>query len=227
MHGLPAQRGSGRECSAGDGGRYAGTYYCIFINRKFTLNICNGGIFIMKILIASDIHGSAEYAEQFLEAVRSEEPDKILLLGDLLYHGPRNALPEDYDTKRTMEILNGLKDRIIAVRGNCDAEVDQMVLDFPLMNTYEMIEADGLRMFATHGHVYSPGNPPPFVEFDVLLNGHTHISALDNMGDYYYINPGSVSIPKGGTTNSFIIYENREFSLRDLETCDEIDNIVL
>ena len=82
-------------------------------------------------------------------------------------------------------------------------------------------------MFATHGHVYSPGNPPPFVEFDVLLNGHTHISALDNMRDYYYINPGSVSIPKGGTTNSFIIYENREFSLRDLETCDEIDNIVL
>ena len=215
------QRGSGRECSAGDGGRCVGIYY-----REFIIAIYNGGIFIMKILIASDIHGSAEYAEQFLEAVRSEEPDKILLLGDLLYHGPRNALPEDYDTKRTMEILNSLKDRIIAVRGNCDAEVDQMVLDFPLMNTYEMIEADGLKMFATHGHVYSPGNPP-FVEFDVLLNGHTHISALDNMGDYYYINPGSVSIPKGGTTNSFIIYEDREFSLRDLETGDEIDNIVL
>lgn len=181
----------------------------------------------MKILIASDIHGSAEYAEQFLNAVKRDEPDRILLLGDLLYHGPRNALPEDYDTKRTMEILNDLKEKIISVRGNCDSEVDQMVLQFPLMNTYEMFEADGLKIFATHGHVYSPGNPPPFVEFDVLLNGHTHISALDNMGDYYYVNPGSVSIPKGGTSHSYIIYNEREFSLRELESGDEIDNIVV
>ena len=181
----------------------------------------------MKILFASDIHGSAYYCRRLLDIYKETKASRMVILGDILYHGPRNDLPKEYAPKEVIAMLNPLKDQIYAVRGNCDAEVDQMVLDFPLMNTYEMIEADGLKMFATHGHVYSPGNPPPFVEFDVLLNGHTHISALDNMGDYYYINPGSVSIPKGGTTNSFIIYENREFSLRDLETCDEIDNIVL
>ena len=114
----------------------------------------------MKILIASDIHGSAEYAEQFLEAVRSEEPDKIMLLGDLLYHGPRNALPEDYDTKRTMEILNGLKDRIIAVRGNCDAEVDQMVLDFPCMADYAIV-MDAAPAGGADGQPVSAAAPQP------------------------------------------------------------------
>ena len=181
----------------------------------------------MKYLIVSDIHGALPTLEMVLDFYRKEKCDMLCILGDILNYGPRNRIPEGIDAKGIAERLNSMADEIIAVRGNCDAEVDQMVLDFPLMNTYEMIEADGLKMFATHGHVYSPGNPPPFVEFDVLLNGHTHISALDNMGDYYYINPGSVSIPKGGTTNSFIIYENREFSLRELETCDEIDNIVL
>ena len=181
----------------------------------------------MKYLIVSDIHGALPTLEMVLDFYRKEKCDMLCILGDILNYGPRNRIPEGIDAKGIAERLNSMANEIIAVRGNCDAEVDQMVLDFPLMNTYEMIEADGLKMFATHGHVYSPGNPPPFVEFDVLLNGHTHISALDNMGDYYYINPGSVSIPKGGTTNSFIIYENREFSLRDIETCDEIDNIVL
>jgi len=181
----------------------------------------------MKILIASDIHGSAEFSGHFMDAVRLEKPDRLLLLGDLLYHGPRNSLPQDYDTKRTMEILNSLREKITAVRGNCDAEVDQMVLNFPLMNTYEMIEADGLKMFATHGHIYSPGNPPPFVEFDVLLNGHTHISAMQKVDDYYYINPGSVSIPKGGTAHSYMIYENRTFTLKNLITKKTIDSLKL
>lgn len=181
----------------------------------------------MKLLIASDIHGSAQYAELFLSAVDRENPDRILLLGDLLYHGPRNALPQDYDTKRTMEILNSLKDRITAVRGNCDSEVDQMVLQFPLMNTYELIEADGLRLFATHGHVYSPGNPPPFVEMDVLLNGHTHISALTKLEDYYYINPGSTSIPKGGTDHSYMVYESRSFTLKALEDGRTLDRLTI
>ena len=112
----------------------------------------------MKLLIASDIHGSAEHCEQLFSAWEREKPDKILLLGDCLYHGPRNHLPEDYDTKRTMEVLNSLKSHIISVRGNCDSEVDQMVLEFPLMNTYEMIETDGLVLFATHGHVYNPSS---------------------------------------------------------------------
>lgn len=170
----------------------------------------------MKLLIASDIHGSAEHCELLLSAYEREKPDKILLLGDALYHGPRNRLPEDYDTKRTMEILNSLKYDIISVRGNCDSEVDQMVLEFPLMNTYELIEADGLVLFATHGHVYSPSSPPPFVEFDVMLNGHTHISALEDMGAFYYVNPGSISIPKGDTEHSYAVYENGCFTLHRL-----------
>ena len=170
----------------------------------------------MKLLIASDIHGSAEHCGQLLAAWEREGADRLLLLGDLLYHGPRNHLPEDYDTKRTMEILNSLKDRITAVRGNCDSEVDQMVLSFPLMNTYEVIEADGLLLFATHGHVYSPASPPPFVSFDVMLNGHTHISALKDMGEYYYMNPGSTSIPKGGTQHSYMTLENGLFTLKRL-----------
>ena len=177
----------------------------------------------MKLLIASDIHGSARFAELFLEAVRREQPDRILLLGDLLYHGPRNALPDDYDTKRTMEILNSLKDRIVAVRGNCDSEVDQMVLDFPIMNRYEMLEADGLRLFATHGHGYNPLNPPPFVEMDVLLNGHTHVPALEQYEEYLYVNPGSVSIPKGGSDHSYAVLEGGVFSLRRLQDGTEYD----
>lgn len=176
----------------------------------------------MKLLIASDIHGSAEHCEQLLAAYEREKPDKIILLGDSLYHGPRNNLPQDYDTKRTMEILNSLKKHILSVRGNCDSEVDQMVLEFPLMNTYEMIETDGITLFATHGHVYSPSSPPPFVSFDVMLNGHTHISALEDLGDFYYVNPGSTSIPKGGTEHSYMTYEDRQFVLRRLADGTEL-----
>ena len=179
----------------------------------------------MKLMIASDIHGSAEYCEQFYNAYKKEAPARIILLGDLLYHGPRNALPTDYDTKRTIEILNSLKDEITAVRGNCDAEVDQMVLDFPLMNTYEIIECDGIKFFATHGHHYSPDCPPPFVEFDVLLNGHTHISRLTDCGEFYYANPGSVSIPKGGTTHSYMVCEAGCLTIKALATCEELESM--
>lgn len=179
----------------------------------------------MKLLIASDIHGSAEHCELLLKAYERERPDKVLLLGDSLYHGPRNGLPQDYDTKRTMELLNSLRKEILSVRGNCDSEVDQMVLQFPLMNTYEMIDVDGLTLFATHGHVYSPSSPPPFVEFDVMLNGHTHISALRELDHFYYVNPGSTSIPKGGTENSYIVYENRCFILYRLKDGTEIQRM--
>lgn len=178
----------------------------------------------MKILIASDIHGSARFAEEFLAAVEREAPERILLLGDLLYHGPRNALPDDYDTRRTMEILNSLKDRITAVRGNCDSEVDQMVLDFPIMNRYELLEADGVKMFATHGHGYSPLNPPPFVEMHVLLNGHTHVPVLRRYESFLYVNPGSISIPKGGSDHSYCIFEDGRFSLRHLSDGAEYDS---
>ena len=138
-----------------------------------------------------------------------------------------DSITYDIAGKRTMEILNELKDHISAVRGNCDSEVDQMVLKFPLMNTYEIIEADGIKLFATHGHHYSPDNPPPFVEFDVLLNGHTHISMLADCGDFYYANPGSVSIPKGGTTHSYMICEDRMLTIKNLITMDEIDKMYI
>ena len=170
----------------------------------------------MKILIASDIHGSAKYCGELLDAFHREKPDRLLLLGDLLYHGPRNALPTDYDTKETIRILNSLKNTITAVRGNCDAEVDQMVLDFPIMNEYEQIEADGIRIFATHGHHYTPQNPPPFVEMDVLLTGHTHIPMIRPMDGFIYINPGSTSIPKNGSDHSYAVLENRLITLRHL-----------
>lgn len=181
----------------------------------------------MKILIASDIHGSAKYCEMLLEAYNKVQPDKLLLLGDLLYHGPRNALPYDYDTKRTMEILNSLKNEIIAVRGNCDAEVDQMVLDFPIMNDYEQIEADGIKMFATHGHHYSPVTPPPFVEMDVLLNGHTHIPVIKKSDGFVYVNPGSVSIPKADSDHSFAIFDKGVITLNRLDDLSEYDRIDL
>lgn len=177
----------------------------------------------MKLLFASDIHGSAKYCEALLTACKQVRPDKIILLGDLLYHGPRNDLPMDYDTRRTMQILNSLKSRIIAVRGNCEAEVDQMVLEFPCMNSYELLEFDGLRFFATHGHQYNPQNLPPFVQFDVLLNGHTHIHKLVDYGDYFFANPGSISIPKGGTAHSCMIYEDHRLTIHNLLNGEEID----
>ncbi len=170
----------------------------------------------MKILIASDIHGSAKYCEQLLEAFHRENPDRLLLLGDLLYHGPRNALPDDYDTKRTIQILNSLKDKITAVRGNCDAEVDQMVLDFPIMNEYEQFELDGIRIFATHGHHFDPLNPPPFAEMDILLTGHTHIPVMIRYDGFVYVNPGSTSIPKNGSSHSYAVLEDGLMTLRHL-----------
>ena len=170
----------------------------------------------MKILIASDIHGSSKYCELLLNAYHRETPDRLLLLGDLLYHGPRNALPADYDTKKTIRILNSLKNVITAVRGNCDAEVDQMVLDFPIMNEYEQIQADGIQVFATHGHHFHPEAPPPFVEMDVLLTGHTHFPEIRQCDDFIYVNPGSTSIPKGGSDHSYAVLENGWISLRRL-----------
>ena len=176
----------------------------------------------MKLMIASDIHGSAYYCGQMLDAYRREGADRLLILGDILYHGPRNDLPEEYAPKEVIAMLNPMKEHILCIRGNCDSEVDQMVLSFPLMNTYEMIEADGLLLFATHGHVYGPSSPPPFVRFDVMLNGHTHISAMQDTGEYYYVNPGSTSIPKGGTVNSYMTLENGLFILKRLSDGEEL-----
>lgn len=167
----------------------------------------------MKYLIASDIHGSAYYCDLLVKAIEKENPQKILLLGDILYHGPRNDLPRDYEPKRVIEMLNPLKNKILCVRGNCDAEVDQMVLDFPIMADYQVID----NIYLSHGHIYNPENLPPMKKGDILINGHTHIPKLEQKGDYTFINCGSVSIPKENSPHSYILLENGEFMWKDLE----------
>ena len=171
----------------------------------------------MKWFIASDIHGSAYYCDKMAEAFEREEADRMLLLGDLLYHGPRNDLPRDYDPKRVITRLNGLSDRIFAGRGNCEAEVDQMVLDFPVLADYCLIEVSGRLIFATHGHVYNTSNPPALAPGSVLLHGHTHIPAKEDHGSYTYLNPGSVSIPKNGSEHSYMTLESGVFEWKTLD----------
>ena len=175
----------------------------------------------MKLMIASDIHGSALYCEKLVEAFKREQPNRLLLLGDILYHGPRNALPEDYECMKTAELLNGIKDSILCVRGNCDAEVDQMVLDFPIMEDYRTFyfEKTDTTVYATHGHHYGPNNVPPGLHAgDILLCGHTHIPAwLPLPGGIWYFNPGSTSIPKGGSAHSYMMVTDNEALWIDFE----------
>ncbi|MBF0598793.1 phosphodiesterase [Olsenella sp. CU969] len=172
----------------------------------------------MKYLIASDIHGSAYWCGRLMERVEAERPDKILILGDVLYHGPRNALPRDYDPKGVIAMLNPLAPAIVAVRGNCEAEVDQMVLDFPCMADYaEIVDPGGRTLWLTHGHLWNPGNLPPLQPGSAFLYGHTHVKVLEEVeGGVTVFNPGSVSIPKDGS-HSFGIYEDGRFRLELLE----------
>lgn len=170
----------------------------------------------MRLMIASDIHGSAFYSRQMLEAYKRENADRLLLLGDLLYHGPRNDLPKDYAPKEVLTLLNGMKEELLCVRGNCDTEVDQMVLEFPIMAEYCLLDLDGQTLLATHGHRLNPANPPMLKRGDILLNGHTHIPACEEREGYIYMNPGSVSIPKEGSAHSYILYENKIFEWKDM-----------
>ena len=169
----------------------------------------------MKLMIASDIHGSAYYCRQLLEAYEREGAEKLLLLGDILYHGPRNDLPEGYAPKEVISLLNPLKDKILCVRGNCDTEVDQMVLSFPVLADYAVLWLDGKTVYATHGHNYNEEKLPPLSEGDILLNGHTHVPKCTDHGTYTYMNPGSVSIPKENSPHSYMIYENGKFLWKD------------
>lgn len=171
----------------------------------------------MKLMIASDLHGSACYVRKLLAAYEAERPGKLLLLGDLLYHGPRNALPEEYDCMAVAEMLNGVKDHILAVRGNCDCEVDQMVLEFPIMADYALLEWEGVSLYATHGHLWDEEHTPPMAPGTVLLNGHFHVPAARGHGSWHYINPGSTSIPKEGNAGSYLILEGRTFTWKDME----------
>ena len=171
-----------------------------------------------KFIIASDIHGDAETTALLLERYRESGAVKLVLLGDVLYHGPRNDLPAGYAPKKVIELLNAMKDEILCVRGNCEAEVDEMVLAFPVLADYAFIDVDGLRFFATHGHKFNLDKLPPLKKGDVLLHGHTHVPAATPFGnENIYINPGSVSIPKENSEKSYILYEDRKLSFCNLE----------
>ena len=171
----------------------------------------------LRCMIASDLHGSALYTRQLLDAYAREKPELLILLGDILYHGPRNDLPEGYDPKQVIALLNPLAERILCVRGNCDAEVDQMVLAFPLMADYTVLPLNGCKLFITHGHLYNTQNPPPLRKGDVLLHGHTHVPAcLHQPGGWWYLNPGSVSIPKEGSPRGYMLLEGSDVCWKTL-----------
>lgn len=167
----------------------------------------------MRLLVASDLHGSPE-AAAFLRR-RCEEllPDMLVLLGDYLYHGPRNPLPSSYGPPSVVSVFADFDTPIVAVRGNCDAEVDQMVLDFPCMADYALVEVDGHELYLAHGHL---GDPPRLAPGSACLSGHTHVKTLDNREGVLYVNPGSTSIPKDGAA-SYAVYESNAFKLKTLE----------
>ena len=172
----------------------------------------------MKLMIASDIHGSAYYCKKMVAAYQREHADRLLLLGDILYHGPRNDLPEDYDPKAVISLLNPLKQEILCVRGNCDTEVDQMVLDFPIMADYAVLTEGERLIYATHGHVYNTAHLPPLQPGDILLHGHTHVPAWQAFGEgNLYLNPGSVSLPKENSPHSYLTLEGGKFLWKELD----------
>ena len=171
----------------------------------------------MKLMIASDIHGSASYCEKLLKAYDEEKADKLLLLGDILYHGPRNDLPKDYAPKQVIAMLNPRKQDLLCVRGNCDTEVDQMVLEFPILADYCILYLNERMIFATHGHVFNEKNLPQLKKGDILLHGHTHVPVCKETEDYIYLNPGSVSIPKENSWHGYMILEDGTFVWKDLE----------
>lgn len=173
----------------------------------------------MKLLIASDIHGDSVCCQALLDVAERERVDRILLLGDLLYHGPRNDLPENYAPKKVIEMLNGVKDKLICVRGNCESEVDQMVLNFPIMSDTAIVydgEAN-LTLFMSHGHKYNPENLPPLPDGSVFLYGHTHVLKAEKVGGVLCLNPGSVSLPKENNEKSYAIYENHRFEIKSFD----------
>ena len=185
----------------------------------------------MKYMIASDIHGSAYYCRELLDVYKTSGAgrlilldvykksgaERLILLGDILYHGPRNDLPKEYAPKEVISMLNSYKDQIYNVRGNCDAEVDQMVLEFPVLSDYALFAINGLTIYATHGHIYNKENLLPMQKGDILLHGHTHILTAETFGDITILNPGSVSIPKGGNPPTYALLEDRIFRIMDFD----------
>lgn len=181
----------------------------------------------MRLLIASDLHGGADAVEELVRRTKEFGADRVLLLGDILYHGPRNDLPRGYAPKKVIPQLNAMADKITAVRGNCDAEVDQMVLDFDCRADYMVIAADKHVMALTHGHVFGPDKVPPVVGLNVLLSGHTHVKVLERRADgLVLLNPGSTTIPKDGSA-SYATYADDVLQLHLLETGEVIKELAL
>lgn len=170
----------------------------------------------MKLLVISDIHGSLFYLQKMIEIFEKNSYDKILILGDELYHGPRNPLPKNYSPKEVAELLNRYKNKIIAVRGNCDSEVDQMVLEYPMMSDYNLIFWNNKKIFMTHGHTYNINNPLPMEEGDILIYGHFHIPMINIENNRIFLNPGSISLPKENFQNSFGVFEDDYFYIKNL-----------
>lgn len=170
----------------------------------------------MKLFFMSDIHGSLKYAKLGIDVFIKENADYMVILGDVLYHGPRNPLPEEYNPKEVANLINKYKNKIIGVRGNCDADVDQMLLEYPCMMDYNVILADNKRVFITHGHIYNEKNRLNMAEGDVLIYGHTHIPVAKKENDIYVINPGSISYPKENNPHSYGILEDNIFYIKDI-----------
>jgi putative phosphoesterase len=176
-----------------------------------------GGILAMKLFFMSDIHGSLHYLKIALDRFKLENAQYLVILGDELYHGARNPLPPEYNPKEVAGLLNGFADRIVAVRGNCDSEVDEMVLDFPIMSTYSNLLYNNRRLFLTHGHVYNESNLPPLCAGDVFVYGHTHIPVAEKREDIYIVNPGSITFPKEDNPNTYAVLEDSVFIIKELD----------
>ena len=171
----------------------------------------------MLFVIASDIHGAAPCCRALLDAFAHEGAARLVLLGDILYHGPRNPLPEGYDPKAVIAMLNPLADRLLCVRGNCDTEVDQMVLHFPIQADYALFDLDGTTAFVTHGHLFNLDALPPHKDGDLLIHGHTHVLCVQQKDGMTYINPGSAALPKEGNPKSYMVYEDGVFTIKSLD----------
>lgn len=171
----------------------------------------------MKLFFVSDIHGSSYYAKEAIRLFEEEKADQMVILGDVLYHGPRNPLPKDYAPAEVVDLLNPYKNKIIAVRGNCDSEVDQMVLSFPMLGDYHLLMMDGYKIFMTHGHLYNKNQMPDLNEGDVFIHGHFHLPMAEKLKHVFYLNPGSITLPKENNPNSYGILENDVFMIKDLQ----------
>ena len=170
-----------------------------------------------RILFFSDSHGVAAAMKALRARVEADAPDLVCFLGDALYHGPRNGVPLDYDTKVSADEFNAMAGRIVAVRGNCDAEIDQMMLAFPMMGPYATVLAGDLRLFLSHGHLWGPDEQlPPLPAGSIVATGHTHIPTVERVHDVWCFNPGSISIPKGGSEPSYALLKDRLLPIRRL-----------